>query len=73
MKMLSATQQTQEEIERTKHQLAFEVERVRQESDMKVSVRTCLSSLELKQHPKTDCNMLSCCFSLKNRGLIWIS
>lgn len=58
MKMLSATQQTQEEIERTKHQLAFEVERVRQESDMKVSVRTCLSSLELKKHPKTDCNVI---------------
>uniref|UniRef100_A0A8C1LXV7 Huntingtin interacting protein 1 related b n=1 Tax=Cyprinus carpio TaxID=7962 RepID=A0A8C1LXV7_CYPCA len=35
VKMLSATQQTQEEIERTKQQLAFEVERVRQDSDMK--------------------------------------
>ncbi len=50
--MLSATQQTQEEIERTKLQLAFEVESVRQESDMKVSVHTCLSFLELKQPPK---------------------
>uniref|UniRef100_A0A8C2BNG1 Huntingtin interacting protein 1 related b n=1 Tax=Cyprinus carpio TaxID=7962 RepID=A0A8C2BNG1_CYPCA len=48
VKMLSATQQTQEEIERTKQQLAFEVERVRQESDMKVSVHTCLPLLELK-------------------------
>uniref|UniRef100_A0A671N322 I/LWEQ domain-containing protein n=1 Tax=Sinocyclocheilus anshuiensis TaxID=1608454 RepID=A0A671N322_9TELE len=35
VKMLSATQQTQEEIEQTKQQLAFQVERVRQESDMK--------------------------------------
>ncbi|XP_056314737.1 huntingtin interacting protein 1 related b [Danio aesculapii] len=35
VKMLSATQQTQEEIERTKQQLAFEVDRVKQESDMK--------------------------------------
>uniref|UniRef100_A0A672NV37 Huntingtin-interacting protein 1-related protein-like n=1 Tax=Sinocyclocheilus grahami TaxID=75366 RepID=A0A672NV37_SINGR len=35
VKMLSVTQQTQEEIERTKQQLAFQVERVRQESDMK--------------------------------------
>uniref|UniRef100_A0A8C1LUS1 Huntingtin interacting protein 1 related b n=1 Tax=Cyprinus carpio TaxID=7962 RepID=A0A8C1LUS1_CYPCA len=48
VKMLSATQQTQEEIERTKQQLAFEVERVRQDSDMKVSVHTCLPLLELK-------------------------
>uniref|UniRef100_A0A671N372 I/LWEQ domain-containing protein n=1 Tax=Sinocyclocheilus anshuiensis TaxID=1608454 RepID=A0A671N372_9TELE len=38
VKMLSATQQTQEEIEQTKQQLAFQVERVRQESDMKVSI-----------------------------------
>lgn len=45
--MLSATQQTQEEIERTKQQLAFEVDRVKQESDMKVSVHTSLPSLEL--------------------------
>uniref|UniRef100_A0A3B4CRH8 I/LWEQ domain-containing protein n=1 Tax=Pygocentrus nattereri TaxID=42514 RepID=A0A3B4CRH8_PYGNA len=36
VKMLSATQQTQEEVARTKQQLAFEVERVKQESDMKV-------------------------------------
>ncbi|TRY91823.1 hypothetical protein DNTS_012453 [Danionella cerebrum] len=36
VKMLSATQQTQEDVERTKQQLAFEVERVQQESDMKV-------------------------------------
>uniref|UniRef100_A0A9J8D3Y4 I/LWEQ domain-containing protein n=1 Tax=Cyprinus carpio carpio TaxID=630221 RepID=A0A9J8D3Y4_CYPCA len=50
VKMLSATQQTQEEIERTKQQLAFEVERVRQDSDMKVSVHTCLPLLELKHH-----------------------
>lgn len=36
MKMLSATQQTQEEVERTKQQLSFEVDRVKQEADMKV-------------------------------------
>lgn len=35
--MLSATQQTQEEVARTKQQLSFEVERIKQESDMKVS------------------------------------
>lgn len=38
MRMLSATQQTQDEVERTKQQLTFEVDRVRQESDMKVGV-----------------------------------
>uniref|UniRef100_A0A8B9L8J6 Huntingtin interacting protein 1 related b n=1 Tax=Astyanax mexicanus TaxID=7994 RepID=A0A8B9L8J6_ASTMX len=37
VKMLSATQQTQEEVERTKQQLAFEVERAKQESDMKLN------------------------------------
>ncbi|XP_066510477.1 huntingtin-interacting protein 1-related protein-like [Hoplias malabaricus] len=36
VKMLSATQQTQEEVARTKQQLAFDVERVKQESDMKL-------------------------------------
>lgn len=36
VKMLSATQQTQEEVARTKQQLSFEVERVKQESDMKL-------------------------------------
>lgn len=36
MKMLSATQQTQEEVERTKQQLSFEVDRIKQEADMKV-------------------------------------
>lgn len=36
MKMLSATQQTQDEVERTKQQLAFEVDRIKQEADMKV-------------------------------------
>lgn len=38
MKMLSATQQTQEEVERTKLQLAFEVDRIKQGADMKVGV-----------------------------------
>lgn len=37
VKMLSATQQTQEEVARTKQQLSFEVERIKQDSDMKVS------------------------------------
>uniref|UniRef100_A0A8C4GKI1 Huntingtin-interacting protein 1-related protein n=1 Tax=Dicentrarchus labrax TaxID=13489 RepID=A0A8C4GKI1_DICLA len=36
VKMLSATQQTQEEVERTKQQLSFEVDRIKQEADMKV-------------------------------------
>uniref|UniRef100_A0A1A8HU56 Huntingtin-interacting protein 1-related protein n=1 Tax=Nothobranchius kuhntae TaxID=321403 RepID=A0A1A8HU56_NOTKU len=36
VKMLSVTQQTQEEVERTKHQLSFEVERIKQESEMKL-------------------------------------
>uniref|UniRef100_A0A6Q2Y6B3 Huntingtin-interacting protein 1-related protein n=1 Tax=Esox lucius TaxID=8010 RepID=A0A6Q2Y6B3_ESOLU len=36
VKMLSVTQQTQEEVERTKQQLAFEVERIKQDADMKV-------------------------------------
>ncbi|XP_061115973.1 huntingtin interacting protein 1 related b [Conger conger] len=36
VKMLSASQQTQEEVARTKQQLSFEVDRVRQEADMKL-------------------------------------
>lgn len=40
MRMLSATQQTQDEVERTKQQLSFEIDRVKQESDMKVGVQT---------------------------------
>uniref|UniRef100_A0A3Q1ANJ4 I/LWEQ domain-containing protein n=1 Tax=Amphiprion ocellaris TaxID=80972 RepID=A0A3Q1ANJ4_AMPOC len=36
VKMLSATQQTQEEVERTKQQLSFEVDRIKQEADMKL-------------------------------------
>uniref|UniRef100_A0A7N6C131 Huntingtin-interacting protein 1-related protein n=1 Tax=Anabas testudineus TaxID=64144 RepID=A0A7N6C131_ANATE len=36
VKMLSATQQTQEEVERTKLQLSFEVDRIKQEADIKV-------------------------------------
>ncbi|XP_068422674.1 huntingtin interacting protein 1 related b [Clinocottus analis] len=36
VKMLSATQQTQDEVERTKQQLSFEVERIKQEADMKL-------------------------------------
>lgn len=37
--MLSVTQQTQEEVERTKQQLSFEVEQIKQEADMKVGFR----------------------------------
>lgn len=40
MRMLSATQQTQEEVERTKHQLSFEIDRIKQEADMKVGALT---------------------------------
>uniref|UniRef100_A0A669CZL7 Huntingtin-interacting protein 1-related protein n=1 Tax=Oreochromis niloticus TaxID=8128 RepID=A0A669CZL7_ORENI len=36
VKMLSVTQQTQEEVERTKQQLTFEMDRVKQEADMKM-------------------------------------
>lgn len=36
VKMLSATQQTQEEVERTKQQLTFEVDRIKQDADMKL-------------------------------------
>ncbi|KAM9858306.1 huntingtin interacting protein 1 related b [Aulostomus maculatus] len=36
VKMLSATQQTQEEVERTKQQLSFEVDRIKQEAEMKL-------------------------------------
>lgn len=37
--MLSATQQTQDEVERTKQQLSFDIDRVKQESDMKVGAQ----------------------------------
>ncbi|XP_072289854.1 huntingtin interacting protein 1 related b [Eucyclogobius newberryi] len=36
VKMLSVTQQTQEEVERTKQQLSFEVDRVKQEADIRM-------------------------------------
>ncbi|KAM4577288.1 huntingtin interacting protein 1 related b isoform 2-T2 [Odontesthes bonariensis] len=36
VKMLSATQQTQEEVERNKQQLSFEVDRIKQDADMKL-------------------------------------
>lgn len=57
MKMLSATQQTQEEVERTKQQLSFEVDRIKQEADMKVGGLTFLMEISkvavqwrLKEH-----------------------
>lgn len=40
MRMLSATQQTQDEVERTKQQLSFEIERIKQDGDMKVGHET---------------------------------
>lgn len=40
VRMLSATQQTQDEVERTKQQLTFEIERIKQDSDMKVHLWT---------------------------------
>lgn len=46
MRMLSATQQTQDEVERTKQQLSFEIDRVKQESDMKVGVKACCFTAE---------------------------
>lgn len=46
MRMLSATQQTQDEVERTKQQLSFEIDRVKQESDMKVGVQPLGSAAE---------------------------
>uniref|UniRef100_A0A7N6BSZ3 Huntingtin-interacting protein 1-related protein n=1 Tax=Anabas testudineus TaxID=64144 RepID=A0A7N6BSZ3_ANATE len=46
VKMLSATQQTQEEVERTKLQLSFEVDRIKQEADIKVGgVLFCLEDV----------------------------
>lgn len=46
VKMLSATQQTQEEVERTKQQLSFEVDRIKQEADMKVGcVLVCFENV----------------------------
>uniref|UniRef100_A0A8C2X435 Huntingtin-interacting protein 1-related protein n=1 Tax=Cyclopterus lumpus TaxID=8103 RepID=A0A8C2X435_CYCLU len=45
VKMLSATQQTQEEVERTKQQLSFEVDRIKQEAEMKVGHLPLLASL----------------------------
>ncbi|XP_030272987.1 huntingtin interacting protein 1 related b [Sparus aurata] len=35
-KMLTVTQQTQDEVERTKQQLSFEIDRIKQEADMKL-------------------------------------
>ncbi|XP_067376660.1 huntingtin interacting protein 1 related b isoform X2 [Channa argus] len=36
VRMLSATQQTQEEVERTKQELSFEIDRIKQDADMKL-------------------------------------
>lgn len=44
--MLSTTQQTQDEVERTKQQLSFEIDRVKQESNMKVGVKACCFTAE---------------------------
>lgn len=53
VKMLSATQQTQEEVERTKHQLSFEIDRIKQESDMRVGS-------QLKKTKRLKVHMLKC-------------
>lgn len=50
MKMLSVTQQTQEEVERTKQQLTFEMDRVKQEADMKVGGVFALFPIKMTSH-----------------------
>uniref|UniRef100_A0A671N279 I/LWEQ domain-containing protein n=1 Tax=Sinocyclocheilus anshuiensis TaxID=1608454 RepID=A0A671N279_9TELE len=60
VKMLSATQQTQEEIEQTKQQLAFQVERVRQESDMKFEEqRFDMDKLRRELEEKNGCTIIT--------------
>ncbi|MEQ2217559.1 hypothetical protein XENOCAPTIV_014704 [Xenoophorus captivus] len=49
VRMLSATQQTQEEVERTKQQLSFEVERVKQDADMKAEKECLMRSVKEKE------------------------
>lgn len=43
-KQLTVTQQSQEEVARVKEQLAFQVEQVKREAEMKVSQRSSESS-----------------------------
>lgn len=50
MKMLSVTQQTQEEVERTKQQLTFEMDRIKQEADMKVDGVFALFPIKMTSH-----------------------
>lgn len=52
VRMLSATQQTQDEVERTKQQLSFEIDRIKQESDMKVGPRAFCLTTEPRCRPK---------------------
>lgn len=60
MRMLSATQQTQEEVERTKQQLSFEIDRIKQEGDMKVGVQDdfCETVDLLMEGAAIRCSML---------------
>lgn len=68
VKMLSVTQQTQEEVERTKQQLAFEVERVRQEADMKVRKRTRTSLFtRTEKNPKGLIETLCVCVQMEEQ------
>lgn len=65
MRMLSATQQTQEEVERTKQQLTFEIERIKQDSDMKVETISCSLNylfIELLLNQEAPIEMKKLCF-----------
>lgn len=77
--MLSATQQTQEEVERTKQQLSFEIDRIKQESDMKVGALTpsCLKTKKLdkmiimEQCDAAVCDAVCRLCSWKSKSLKW--
>uniref|UniRef100_A0A3B4G833 Huntingtin-interacting protein 1-related protein n=1 Tax=Pundamilia nyererei TaxID=303518 RepID=A0A3B4G833_9CICH len=56
VKMLSVTQQTQEEVERTKQQLTFEMDRIKQESDMKVDGVFALLPIKMTSHTSEQIN-----------------
>uniref|UniRef100_A0A3Q3CLJ6 Huntingtin-interacting protein 1-related protein n=1 Tax=Haplochromis burtoni TaxID=8153 RepID=A0A3Q3CLJ6_HAPBU len=56
VKMLSVTQQTQEEVERTKQQLTFEMDRIKQESDMKVDGVFALFPIKMTSHTSEQIN-----------------
>uniref|UniRef100_A0A3Q4MHM8 Huntingtin-interacting protein 1-related protein n=1 Tax=Neolamprologus brichardi TaxID=32507 RepID=A0A3Q4MHM8_NEOBR len=56
VKMLSVTQQTQEEVERTKQQLTFEMDRIKQEADMKVDGVFALFPIKMTSHTSEQIN-----------------